>query len=152
MKQVNVRFERDRALELIDVLIRASERDAQVKELMEHVSGQPPDVITVTDTAGKARSIVTDDIISASVTKKLTLLATEDGNYTVRLPLQNLEEMLDADKFLRVSRHELINTDKIKQYEFLANGTLRLMLSGGVETWASRRCIPAIRKLLNGTG
>ena len=145
-----VRFQRDRELDHIDVLVRASERDAQAEELMERISGQPPDTLTVTDTGGATRSIVTEDIISASVRKKLTVLATEDGSYTLRLPLQNLESALAARRFLRISRHELVNMDKIEQYEFLPNGTLRLVLTGGVETWASRRCIPVIRRWLNG--
>ena len=152
MKKINIRFERDQALDGIDVLIRASERDAAVTALMERISGEPPDVLTVTDTGGAVLHIVTDDIISVSVSDKLNLLVTEDGCYTVRQPLQSLESELDPGKFLRISRHELINTDKIEQYEFTANGTLRLVLSGGVETWASRRCIPEVRRLIQGKG
>ncbi len=32
------------------------------------------------------------------------------------------------------------------------SGTLRLELEGGMETWASRRCIPEIRRRLKGKG
>lgn len=119
-------------------------------ELLTRFSGRPPDTLTVTDTEGKTRSIVTDDIITASVTKKLTLLTTEDRSFTVRLPLGTLEEMLGVGRFLRISRHELVNADKIEKVELLPNGALRLVLSGGVETWASRRCIPAVRNWMNG--
>ena len=150
MKEIRVRFRRDRELDHIDVLVRASERDAAVTALMERVSGQPADTLTVTDIDGKVRTLVTDDIISASVQRKLTLLATEEGTCTVRQSLQSLEAALDPDRFLRVSRHELINIDKIEKYDFTVSGTLRLELTGGMETWASRRCIPAIRRRLTG--
>ena len=150
MKKINIRFERDRSLDRIDVLIRAPERDETVTELIGKLSAQPPETLTVTDVEGRQLSIVTDDIVSVSVRDKLTLLTTEDGTFIVRLPLQNLEEMLDEAQFLRISRHELVNADKIEKYEFISNGMLRLVLTGGVETWASRRCIPAVRARMNG--
>ena len=150
MKTVRVRFERDRTLEHIDVVIRADSRDAAVTRLIEQISGEPPDTLNVTNTDGTLLRLVTDDVISASVSDKLTLLLTEDGRHIVRQPLQSIEGALDGQQFLRISRHELINVDKIEQYEFSANGTLRLVLSGGIETWASRRCIPAIRARLKG--
>ena len=150
MKKIQVRFERDETLEHIDVVIRASSRDAAVTKLMEQLSGEPPDVLDLTDTDGTPIQLVTDDVISVSVSDKLTLLITEDGRHIVRQPLQSIEQALDARRFLRISRHELVNTDKIEQYEFSANGTLRLVLAGGIETWASRRCIPAIRARLKG--
>ncbi len=152
MKRIEVRFERDMDLDHIDVLVRASERDSTVTRLMEDISGQPPDSLTVTDTEGMTRRIVTDDLIAVSVRDKLTLLTTEDGRYTVRQPLQNMERALDPGRFLRISRHELINRDKIERFEFMSNGTLRLELTGGIETWVARRCIPEVRSFIKGKG
>ena len=45
---------------------------------------------------------------------------------------------------------EIVNLDKVLRYDFTLAGTLRLELTGGIETWASRRCIPVIRKRLQG--
>ena len=152
MKRIEVRFERDMDLDHIDVLVRASERDSTVTRLMEDISGQPPDSLTVTDTDGITRHIVPDDLIAVSVRDKLTLLTTEDGRYTVRQPLQNMERALDPGRFRRSSRHELINRDKIERFEFMSNGTLRLELTGGIETWVARRCIPEVRSFIKGKG
>lgn len=152
MKRIEVRFERDMDLDHVDVLVRASERDSTVTRLMEDISGQPPASLTVTDTDGMTRRIVTDDLIAVSVQDKLTLLTTEEGRYTVRQPLQNMERALDPGRFLRISRHELINRDKIERFEFMSNGTLRLELSGGIETWVARRCIPEVRSFIKGKG
>ena len=58
--------------------------------------------------------------------------------------------MLDKKHFLRISRFEIVNLNKVLRYDFTLAGTLRLELAGGIETWASRRCIPAIRKRLLG--
>ena len=130
MKRIEVRFERDRDLDHIDVLVRAPERDSAVARLMEDISGKPSDSLTVTDTDGMTRRIVTDDLIAVSVRDKLTLLTAEDGRYTVRQSLQNIERALDPGRFLRISRHELINRDKIEHFEFMSNGTQLLRQDG----------------------
>ena len=150
MKKINVRFERDPSLDSIDVVIRASEEDGAVTELMEKLSGQPPDALTVFDRYGNMRSLPVKDIILASVEGKLVNLVTPDGSWFTRQTLQSLEAALDKKRFVRISRYELVNLDKVLRYDFTIAGTLRIELTGGMETWASRRCIPAIRRKLTG--
>lgn len=148
MKEIKIRFEQQPELEQVEVVIRAAERDAVIDGLIERITGEAPKLLTVTSTGGELLRIAADDIISAAVFNKLTLILTEDDSYTVRQPLQNLEQDLRGGRFVRVSRHELINLDKVRKFDFTLDGTLRLELVGGMETWASRRNIPQIRKLL----
>ena len=150
MKKINVRFERDPSLDSIDVVIRASEEDGAVTELIEKLSGQPPDALTVFDGYGNMRSLPVKDIILASVEGKLVNLVTPDGSWFTRQTLQSLEAALDKKRFVRISRYELVNLDKVLRYDFTIAGTLRIELTGGMETWASRRCIPVIRRKLTG--
>ena len=150
MREIKVRFERAEQLSHIDVLVRASEQDSQITDLMERIIGEPPETLTVTDTDGALCKLIVDDIVSASVVGKQTHLVTENASYTVRQTLQSLENLLDERKFVRISRYELVNLSKIQKYDFTIAGTLRLELVAGMETWASRRCIPAIRRRLNG--
>ena len=152
MTKITVCFEPDSSLDHIDVVIRAREQDAEVMALMERLSGQPPDTITVFDGYGNFRTLSQGSILSASAEGKLVNIITENGNWYTRRTLQNLEETLDKTRFLRVSRHEIVNLEKVLRYDFTLAGKLRLELMGGVETWASRRCIPAIRKRLLGKG
>jgi DNA-binding LytR/AlgR family response regulator len=153
MKTVKVRFEQDPSLEQIEVVVRAPEQDAQVDALMERMSSdQPQEMLTVNDTRGALRQIAASDIVSVSVNGKVVQIATEDGSFSVRQPLQSFESELDPDRFVRVSRYEIVNLSKVLRYDFTMSGTLRLELAGGTETWASRRCIPAIRSLLKGKG
>lgn len=150
MREIKTRFEQQPGLEEIEVVIRASNRDDDVERLMALLSGRPSKLLSVTSTGGELLRIAADDVISAAVFDKLTLLVTEDGSYTVRQSLQSLEQELSDTSFVRVSRHEIVNLNKVKKYDFTLNGTLRLELAGGMETWASRRCIPAIRRRLAG--
>ena len=64
--------------------------------------------------------------------------------------MSEFEEKLDPGKFVRVSRFEIVNLDKVTNFDFTLGGTLRLELTGGMETWASRRSIPIIKERLLG--
>jgi len=149
MKKIKVRFEQDAALDCIEVTVCASEQDSEVTALMERISEQPARMLLLTGLDNTALCIDMDDIIFASVLNKMTQIVTERGSYTARQPLNVLEGRLDGS-FIRVSRHELVNLNKVVKYDFTLDGTLRLEFADGMETWASRRCIPAIRRRLNG--
>lgn len=152
MKKLNIRFERSPSLSQIEVVIRAPEQDEAVMELMSRISGEPPDMLMAFDGYGKVCAIKTEEIISASADGRLVSLVTKDGRWFTRLTLQSLEETLDSRWFQRISRFEIINLNHVLQYDFTVAGTLRIELTGGMETWASRRCIPAIRQRLMGKG
>ena len=152
MKKVNVRFERDASLKETEIIIRAPEEDDEVRELMELVSGNREDTLMVQDESGNIHEIRMGEIISASVKGKQMNIITADGSWYLRQTLQGLEEKLDARRFIRISRFELVNLDRVLRYDFTVAGTLRIELEGGMETWASRRCIPAIRKYLKERG
>lgn len=150
MRPIKVRFRRDQSLDCIDVLVRAPERDRDTEALLARIAQLPPEQLTVTGEDGAVHRLAREDIVFVSVEGNRARIVTEKGNYSLRQSLQSLESQLDGERFVRVSRYELVNMDKIVKYDFTVNGTLRLELTGGMETWASRRCIPAIRKRLNG--
>ena len=150
MKERSVRLELDPALDHVEVLVRAPAEDAETTELLELRGAHPPDTLTVFDANGLIRTLAAQEIVSASVDGKLVNIVTEDGSWYTRRTLQSLEDALDARRFLRVSRYEIVNLTKVRRYDFTVAGTLRLELAGGMETWASRRCIPEIRRRLKG--
>ncbi len=150
MKGIKVRFEQDRSLDNAEVIVRAAEKTEELEALMERISGMPPDTLTVTDMDGALLKIRADDIVSISVMGRIVNIVTEGGSYTVRQSLQSLESELDDERFVRISRYELVNVDKIRRCDFTLSGTLRIELAGGMETWASRRSIPLIRNYLMG--
>lgn len=152
MKKINFRFEPDPNLDHIDVVIRASAQDEEVTALMERLSEPASDRFTVFDGLGNLRALSPNSIILASVEGRLVNIITENGSWYTRQSLQSLQDTLDKKRFLRISRFEIVNLDKVLRYDFTLAGTLRLELEGGMETWASRRCIPAIRKRLLGRG
>lgn len=148
MKKLNIRFETDLTLEGIDVLIRAREKDADVTALIERIGNKTPDLLTVTGSDGALMKISPFDVVLVSVNGKTVQIVTEKDRYTLRTALQAFEERLETGRFVRISRYEIVNLDKVLKFDFTLGGTLRLELAGGMETWASRRNIPLIRKKL----
>ncbi len=150
MRRITVRFERTPEQDGIEVLVRAPERDAPVDALIERISGTPPDALTVTDADGALVRLSPEKIVLIRMRGNLAEITAEDGSYTLRQTLQSIERALAGGSFLRISRSELINMNKIEKYDFTVKGELRLELAGGVETWAARRCIPEIRARIKG--
>lgn len=73
---------------------------------------------------------------------------TEDGEYTLRLRLYEMEERLDKSCFVRISNSEIINLKKVKSFDLSFSGTICVSLSGGTVTYVSRRYVARIRKVL----
>ena len=147
MKTMQTRFERDPALDHIEIVVRAPEIDSDVTKLIEDLSRRN-DALLAVDTSGAWIEVPVSKIISVSVRGRQVSIITESGNYVSRQSLQSIEDTLKTHRFVRISRFEIVNLAKVRRYDFTLSGTLRIELAGGMETWASRRCIPLIRKRL----
>lgn len=152
MLKTSIRFERDPSLDHVDIIFRAPEQDDSVLKLMETLSNYSSDSFEIVDEKGNIRKILQDEIISVSVSGKIVKFITENGKWSTRQTLQSIEALLDEQHFIRISRYEIINLDKVLRYDFTVAGILRIELAGGIETWASRRSIPLIRRKLAGKG
>lgn len=149
MKKLNIRFEQDKTLSDIDVVLRASEMDSDVEALMKQLAQYMPQKLTVLDRDGCTCVVDESDIYTISADGKLVRILTSKGAYSAKQTLQNMEAMLSERMFLRVSRFELINLSKVRKYDFTIGGTLRIEFEGGMESWASRRYIPLIKEKLS---
>ncbi|MBQ3843257.1 MAG: LytTR family transcriptional regulator [Ruminiclostridium sp.] len=150
MKKINLRFERDETLGDIDIIVRSAEEDSEVKALMDRISSSESELVAATDGSGTLNMIPAAEIILLSVNGKQVSIITENNRFTARQSLGSIESSLDPARFVRISRYEIVNLSKVIKYDFTLAGTLRIELAGGMETWASRRCIPQIRRRLAG--
>ena len=149
MKKINVRFEKDKTTDDIDIVIRAAEKDDQVVSLIEKLSARESVKLTLLDRNNCSCVIDEEEIVLVSADGKNVRVTATGGIYCAKQSLQSIEELLSR-KFLRVSRFELINLSMVQKYDFTIVGTLRIEFNNGMETWASRRYIPLIRQRLSG--
>ena len=148
MKRINVRFEKDKGRDDIDVLFTASEVDGQVAALMNKVADPMSAMWKVDDERGFTVTLPEERIILVSVDNKKLKVTADDGVYWLKMTLQDIEAALNPSTFLRVSRYDIVNLQKVERFDFSVSGTLRIELADGQETWASRRFIPAVKERL----
>ena len=139
MKKINVRFEKEKALNDIEIVIRADKRDEQINALIEKLTHNETVRLTVLDMNNCPSVIDEKEIVFVSADGKNVQFVTVHGKYRAKL----------SDYFLRVSRYEIINLKMVRKYDFTLGGTLRIEFENGMETWASRRYIPLIKERLS---
>ena len=149
MKKINVRFEADKTIDDVEIVIRAAEKDDQIVSLIEKLSADESVKLTLLDRNNCSCVIDEEEIVLVSADGKNVRVTATGGIYCAKQSLQSIAELLSR-KFLRVSRFELINLSMVRKYDFTIGGTLRIEFSNGMETWASRRYIPLIRQRLSG--
>ena len=149
LKRINIRFEQDNKLGDIEVIVRADGQDDQVSELIRSLKKRGQQKLMVLDRDNCQSVIEENDIVLVSADGKVVRIVATNGVYSAKQSLQSVEQLLGRS-FLRVSRFEIVNLKKVKKYDFTIVGTLRIEFENGMETWASRRYIPQIRKRLSG--
>ncbi len=148
MKKINIEFVEDPSQQDINIVITADKKDEEVMELIKKISDPFESTITVYDDKGSAIIIPLEKIYSISSNNRKLKVVTEDGVFEMRSSLQDIEQDLKSPSFIKISRYEIINLLKVKEFDFSVSGTLRIEMNNGLETWASRRSISEIKKRL----
>jgi two-component system LytT family response regulator len=81
-------------------------------------------------------------------------VALHDGEdvHLVRKTMKELETRLDADRFLRVHRSYIVNTDYVEELRPLDHGTYRLIMAAGTPLKSSRGYSDNVEALIESGG
>lgn len=63
--------------------------------------------------------------------------------------LYELEEILDGNKFVRISNSAIINVYKIENLEASINGMITINFKNGEKEYISRRYLKKVKKILD---
>jgi two-component system LytT family response regulator len=66
-------------------------------------------------------------------------LLTSEGEYIRRVPLSDLAERLDPDRFLRINRSEIVRLDAVRELQPWFHGDCRVVMKDGTTLMWSRR-------------
>lgn len=91
--------------------------------------------------------IKVDAITSIKTESKQVIALTHETRYVIKSRLYTLEQELPS-QFMRISKSELINLDKLVKLSMEPNGLIKMYLSHNYETYASRHYLKSIKERL----
>lgn len=137
----------DSAQKTPKVVVIADAISEEVNEIVRRLSEESPKVITgflndkvtILDASGISR-------VYANNGKVYAVVGAEE--YILRIRLYEAEERLQRFNFVRISNSELVNLDKVKNFDLSFSGTICVTLADGAVTYVSRRYVAKIKKVL----
>ena len=129
------------------IIIITDKMTDEINEIVKRISEQPPLVL-----AGFQNSEVTaldpDNIIRIYTSNQKVYAMTDNGEYTVRLRIYEIEERLYPLGFVRISSSEIINLKKVKGFDLGFSGTICVSFQNGSIAYVSRRYVTKIKQVL----
>ncbi len=75
-------------------------------------------------------------------------LDTQEGSYSLKGTMSGIEDILDEERFFRISQSEIINLYKVELFDFDQLGTVGVLFDNGIKSWVARRCVKPLREKL----
>lgn len=129
------------------IIILAASMTEDVNNILKKLSDDGPRIISGSKDE-KFEVLEQADLIRIYASSGKVFAVTGKGEYTLRLRLYELEELLDSHQFVRISNSEIINLRKVSHFDLNFTGTIYVKLSDGTTTYVSRRYVPKIKKIL----
>ncbi len=141
-----VRMERlVQTLDRVRLLVAAGAPDEGVDALVAERSGEP--LRRLTFKAGRTLRVVdVADVAYFEAREKMVFARLDGRDFPVDFTIQELEERLPSDGFVRVHRAFVVNASQMRELTPWFGGTHRLRLSDGSEVPVSRRRVRALEE------
>lgn len=136
-----------------EVIIREREETALVSRivsLIQQYTQQEQPSITVYQSTTRS-SVEQLEIIRVYTQERKLVIWTKDGAYYAKSTLRELEETLDEEWFVRISRYEIINLNWVTGFDLTVRGTIKVLLEDGSSAWVSRRYVRTVEQRLEST-
>ena len=108
---------------------------------------QPQDTTAATGEPVVSKPYVMPDDPEPGSIEALQKEAAEARDRMLRT-LAEMEARLNRCRFLRISRSEIINLNKVSNFDFSLSGTIQVHFDDGSSTWVARRYVRAIQEIL----
>jgi DNA-binding LytR/AlgR family response regulator len=144
---VKVEIKIDRQLEETTVVIMTKEISDEVNELAKMLSS-PNAQLIVGFKDSNAIVVETRKIVRIYAANQKVYIVTDDGEYLSRLRLYEFEERLPHNAFVRTSNSEIVNLQRVKDFDLSFSGSICVRFTNGSTTYVSRRYVAKIKTLL----
>lgn len=129
------------------IIILTDSMTEDVSEIVKKLSEDVPQIISGSKDE-KMEVLQQTDLIRIYANAGKVFAVTNKGEYTLRLRLYELEKRLNPNQFIRISNSEIINLNKVNNFDLSFTGTICVKLSNGTVTYVSRRYVSKLKKIL----
>ncbi len=144
---MKVEIKVDETVRETKVMIFTDKITPEISAIVTKLSEDAPDVIV--GFRGEAAEVIErDDIVSVYASDGKVFIRTDKGEHRIRKRLYEIEEILDGNRFIRISNSEIINLKKVKELDLSFRGTICVVFRDGSRSFASRRYINRIKEVL----
>ena len=149
-QRVKVRLELDPSCSVPEVVIRTDHRSELVEKLISAVErcAENDDAPLLVYDGNAALFVDRHEVTRIYTEPRKLMVCTGSRTYEARCSLQEMEDLLDRDRFVRISRFEIINIEKVVGFDVSVSGTIQVTLDDGSATWVARRYVRAIEQRL----
>jgi DNA-binding LytR/AlgR family response regulator len=145
MVKVDIKIDED-VLETT-IIIVTNEIDDEVLKLQESIINLKPNLLSGFN-GNRFEIIKEENIIRLYTSEGRVYIVTKDKEYVTRQTLQELENELNKNYFIRISRFDIINLDKIKSFDLSFVGTISVEMVNGDVLYVSRRKLKEVKSYL----
>lgn len=131
----------------LQVVIKCSKIDDEIMRLKYHIEMFDKKLRAKKDNEWCFVNSI--DVLYFESVDNRTFLYTKDTVMEVRQRLYELEIVLSDKDFIRISKSQIININKIQSLRPEINRTILVTMCNGEQLYISRKYVPAIRSLLS---
>ena len=133
--------------EILQVVINCRQIDDEVLRLKCHIELFDKKLQTKKD--NELHFINSFDVLYFESVDNRTFLYTEDDVLEIKQRLYELEVILSDKDFIRISKSQIVNINKIKSLKPELNRTILATMCNGEHLYISRKYVQAIRNMLS---
>ena len=137
----------DAACEETSVVICTNKVNDEIQQLVRKLSQDAPQVI-VGFLEDEAVILTQEEILRVFAEGGKVFAETKSARFVLRLRLYELEERLDAKRFVRISNAEIINLGMVRGFDLSFAGTICVRMKNDAVTYVSRRYVSKIKQVL----
>jgi DNA-binding LytR/AlgR family response regulator len=132
------------------ITIHTNEKNEQIERIVSSLQSLGEEEFEgITGKCGGIVSIISQkDIIRVHKEDRHVLVETDEGSYVVKYSISSLDEMLDEDRFFKISQSEIINLYRVKHFDVSLTGTVMVEFDNGDTTYVARRFVKPLKDKL----
>ncbi|PIC66668.1 LytTR family transcriptional regulator [Sporosarcina sp. P21c] len=144
MTTIRLKIEESTTFQEIEITIKCPEVDERLSRLIQQINQMMYSFTVTQDDA--VYSIPSSDVLYIETVDNASFLYTQEDVYESELKLYEFENQLKNTRFLRVSKHMMVNTSKIESVRALLNGRFEATLENGEMVIVNRHYAKIFRK------